>query len=130
MADKELNGAQIVIRCLQEEGVEYVFGLPGNPVSAMVTFELFVRPAIRESFVKLDPCHLWRNPVMLIVEIGAVELFNHVATGKTFHVYINPEREVDRGTRIRQRDPELVRVECAVRRLEDRSARRLRCQVS
>ncbi len=23
-----------------------VFGLPGNPVSAMVTFELFVRPAI------------------------------------------------------------------------------------
>jgi DNA polymerase-3 subunit epsilon len=27
-----------------------------------------------------------------IVEIGAVELFNHVATGNTFHVYINPER--------------------------------------
>ena len=24
-----------------------MFGLPGNPVSAMVTFELFVRPAIR-----------------------------------------------------------------------------------
>jgi molybdopterin molybdotransferase len=24
-----------------------VFGLPGNPVSAMVSFELFVRPAIR-----------------------------------------------------------------------------------
>jgi DNA polymerase-3 subunit epsilon len=27
-----------------------------------------------------------------IVEIGAVELFNHVATGKTYHQYINPER--------------------------------------
>lgn len=27
-----------------------------------------------------------------IVEIGAVELFNHVPTGRTFHVYINPER--------------------------------------
>lgn len=27
-----------------------------------------------------------------IVEIGAVELMGHVATGKTFHVYINPER--------------------------------------
>ncbi|WP_136636090.1 DNA polymerase III subunit epsilon [Pseudooceanicola onchidii] len=27
-----------------------------------------------------------------IVEIGAVELWNHVATGKTYHVYINPER--------------------------------------
>jgi molybdopterin molybdotransferase len=24
------------------------FGLPGNPVSAMVTFELFVRPALRK----------------------------------------------------------------------------------
>ena len=27
-----------------------------------------------------------------IVEIGAVELVRHVATGKTFHEYINPER--------------------------------------
>lgn len=27
-----------------------------------------------------------------IVEIGAVELYNHVPTGKTYHQYINPER--------------------------------------
>jgi len=27
-----------------------------------------------------------------IVEIGAVELFNHMPTGRTFHEYINPER--------------------------------------
>lgn len=27
-----------------------------------------------------------------IVEIGAVELFNHLPTGENFHVYINPER--------------------------------------
>ncbi|GLK66194.1 DNA polymerase III subunit epsilon [Paracoccus kondratievae] len=27
-----------------------------------------------------------------IVEIGAVELMNHLPTGQTFHVYINPER--------------------------------------
>jgi len=27
-----------------------------------------------------------------IVEIGAVELWNHVATGRTYHQYINPER--------------------------------------
>ena len=27
-----------------------------------------------------------------IVEIGAVELINHLPTGRTFHVYINPER--------------------------------------
>jgi DNA polymerase-3 subunit epsilon len=29
-----------------------------------------------------------------IVEIGAVELWNHVATGVTFHEYINPERSM------------------------------------
>ncbi|MDO5605343.1 MAG: DNA polymerase III subunit epsilon [Paracoccus sp. (in: a-proteobacteria)] len=29
-----------------------------------------------------------------IVEIGAVELFNHLPTGRHFHKYLNPEREV------------------------------------
>lgn len=29
-----------------------------------------------------------------IVEIGAVELINHVPSGQTFHVYINPERDI------------------------------------
>lgn len=29
-----------------------------------------------------------------IVEIGALELINHVPSGKTFHVYINPERDM------------------------------------
>ena len=29
-----------------------------------------------------------------IVEIGAIELWNHLPTGKTFHVYINPERSM------------------------------------
>ena len=29
-----------------------------------------------------------------LVEIGAVELIDHVATGKIYHQYINPEREV------------------------------------
>ena len=29
-----------------------------------------------------------------LVEIGAVELIDHVQTGVTFHEYINPEREV------------------------------------
>ena len=29
-----------------------------------------------------------------IVEIGCVEMLNHTPTGKTFHCYINPEREV------------------------------------
>jgi DNA polymerase III subunit epsilon len=29
-----------------------------------------------------------------IVEIGAIELWNHIATENTFHVYINPERSM------------------------------------
>lgn len=29
-----------------------------------------------------------------LVEIGCVELINHLATGKTYHVYINPERDI------------------------------------
>lgn len=32
-----------------------------------------------------------------MVEIGAVELFNHMPTGKTYHQYINPERDVPQG---------------------------------
>jgi molybdopterin molybdotransferase len=35
-----------------------VFGLPGNPVSAMVTFELFVRPALR----KMSGCEQLHRP--------------------------------------------------------------------
>jgi DNA polymerase III subunit epsilon len=29
-----------------------------------------------------------------VVEIGCLELVNHVATGKTFHKYVNPERDM------------------------------------
>lgn len=29
-----------------------------------------------------------------LVEIGCVELVNHLPTGKTYHVYINPERDI------------------------------------
>ena len=32
-----------------------------------------------------------------IVEIGAIELINHIPTDKTYHCYINPERDVDQG---------------------------------
>ncbi len=32
-----------------------------------------------------------------IVEIGAVELVNHVATGSVYHQYINPERSMPQG---------------------------------
>jgi DNA polymerase-3 subunit epsilon len=32
-----------------------------------------------------------------VVEIGCVELVNHIPTGQTYHVYINPERSMPRG---------------------------------
>ena len=40
-------------------------GLPGNPVSTMVTFELFVRPALR---AMLGYEHLFRRPVPVVME--------------------------------------------------------------
>ena len=40
------------------------FGLPGNPVSAMVTFELFVRPAMRFMSVHTP---LWRDAIDVTV---------------------------------------------------------------
>ena len=36
-------------------GDSFFFGLPGNPISTMVTFELFVRPAIRKLMGFSDP---------------------------------------------------------------------------
>lgn len=32
-----------------------------------------------------------------VVEIGCVELMNHIPTGKNYHVYINPERDMPEG---------------------------------
>jgi len=32
-----------------------------------------------------------------IIEIGAVEIINRKLTGRHFHYYLNPEREVDQG---------------------------------
>ena len=44
--------------------------------STRTSFSLFdpalVRPAIRDSFVKLDPRVQWRNPVMFVVYIGSI----------------------------------------------------------
>ena len=38
------------------KGDHLIFGLPGNPVSAFVTFELFVRPAVRRWMGFHSPC--------------------------------------------------------------------------
>jgi high-affinity K+ transport system ATPase subunit B len=53
------------------------------------TFTLFdpklVKPAIRDSFVKLDPRVQWRNPVMFVVYVGSIitsMLFIQALAGK------------------------------------------------
>lgn len=48
----------------QVRGIPWI-GLPGNPVSAMVTFELFVRPAIRRL---LGHARVHRQPVPVLLE--------------------------------------------------------------
>ncbi|NWG86805.1 MAG: DNA polymerase III subunit epsilon [Hydrogenophilaceae bacterium] len=40
----------------------------------------------------LDPAQGHR-----IIEIGALEIVNRQATGRSFHVYLNPDREIDAG---------------------------------
>jgi molybdopterin molybdotransferase len=40
-------------------GATLVFGLPGNPVSTLVGFELFVRPALRALEGERDPGPRW-----------------------------------------------------------------------
>jgi molybdopterin molybdotransferase len=82
-------------------GETLVFGLPGNPVSALVTFELFVRPAIRAlqgdatPLPRFEPGRLSRslrrNPVRTelvrarsSVADGAVEL--EPVTGQESHM--------------------------------------------
>ncbi len=53
----------------------------------------------------LDPAQRHR-----LVEIGAVEVVNQIATGAVFHVLINPERDVpDEAFRVHGHSTELLR---------------------
>ena len=47
----ELTGAEIVVRCLQEEGVEYVFGYPGGAV-LFIYDELFKQNKVKHVLVR------------------------------------------------------------------------------
>ena len=51
------------------DGAALVFGLPGNPVSAIVTFLLFVRPAIRRDARRRDPTSRARATAILDDEL-------------------------------------------------------------
>jgi molybdopterin molybdotransferase len=73
-------------------GETLIFGLPGNPVSALVCFELFVRPAIRRLGGHADP-----GPRLVRAEL--VEDFEYQTDRPTYH----PARleEGEQGWRVR-----------------------------
>jgi acetolactate synthase-1/2/3 large subunit len=53
----ELSGAEIVIRCLQEEGVEHVFGYPGGAV-LFIYDELFKQDKVKHILVRHEQAAL------------------------------------------------------------------------
>ena len=50
---------------------------------------------IREIVLDTETTGLSPEQGHRIIEIGALELINHMPTGKQLHLYINPEREID-----------------------------------
>ena len=88
----QLTGAEIVLRCLQDEGVEYVFGYPGGAVLNIYD-ELFKQDQVKHVLVRheqgaahaadgskyfftrrADLLRLWNEPQpsLLIVDRGAM----------------------------------------------------------
>jgi DNA polymerase-3 subunit epsilon len=49
---------------------------------------------MREIVLDTETTGLEPNDGHRVIEIGAVELFNHVPTGRVFHTYVNPGRDV------------------------------------
>ena len=47
----ELTGAEITVRCLQKEGVDYIFGYPGGAV-LFIYDELFKQDRVRHILVR------------------------------------------------------------------------------
>ncbi|MEQ9150970.1 MAG: DNA polymerase III subunit epsilon [Parvibaculum sp.] len=52
---------------------------------------------MREIVLDTETTGISPNDGHRLVEIGCLELFNHVATGKTFHTYVDPERDMPEG---------------------------------
>jgi acetolactate synthase-1/2/3 large subunit len=48
---RELTGAEIIVRCLQEEGVDVVFGYPGGAV-LFIYDELFKQEKVKHVLVR------------------------------------------------------------------------------
>jgi DNA polymerase-3 subunit epsilon len=54
----------------------------------------YVEESMREVVLDTETTGLDPADGHRVVEIGAVELFNHVPTGRTFQCYLNPERSI------------------------------------
>ncbi|ABS62871.1 DNA polymerase III, epsilon subunit [Parvibaculum lavamentivorans DS-1] len=52
---------------------------------------------MREIVLDTETTGISPNDGHRLVEIGCLELFNHVVTGKYFHAYIDPERDMPEG---------------------------------
>ena len=63
------------------------FGLPGNPVSAMMTFEQFVRPVLRVMAGHTQ----WRKPTIAVTLLEAIE-----SDGRETYARAWVERQADR----------------------------------
>lgn len=55
-------------------------------------WQTFGGPKMREIVLDTETTGFEPTEGHRIVEIGALELFNHLPTGRTYHQYINPER--------------------------------------
>ncbi len=64
--------------------------------SSRLSIELSKQDGLREIVLDTETTGLDVNSHR-IIEIGCVELINHIPTGKVFHRYINPERSIDKG---------------------------------
>jgi molybdopterin biosynthesis enzyme len=73
-----------------------VFGLPGNPVSSMVSYELLARPALRK--MAGHPPARWHRPAVAAV---AAEPFVRQPDGKLHLVRVVGERDADGVLRVR-----------------------------
>ena len=52
---------------------------------------------MREVALDTETTGLYADKGDRLVEIGCVELINHIPTGKVYHTFINPEREMSEG---------------------------------
>jgi len=81
-------------------GEKLIFGLPGNPVSTMVTFEEFVRPAL----LKMMGYRIIHRPVVqaclevgIVKPLGKMAFFRAVVQGREGRLFVRPTEEQGSG---------------------------------